>query len=96
MTGWLALAILAVVMALVLFAAAGTIRYWQAWVYLSPLAGVSVLTTSYLLRKDRALLEWRMRGDSTAEKRPAQRRRHLPGFTAYQSRVRHRLVPFVW
>jgi protein-S-isoprenylcysteine O-methyltransferase Ste14 len=71
---WLAVAILAVVMPLVLFGAAGTICYWQAWVYLCLFTGASVLTTSYLLRTDRALLERRMRGGPTAEKRPAQRR----------------------
>jgi hypothetical protein len=53
---WLALAVLAVVMALLLFVPAGTVRYWQAWVYLSIFTGASVLTTVYLMRKDRALL----------------------------------------
>jgi len=32
---WLALAVLAVVMGLLLFGPAGTFHYWQAWVYLS-------------------------------------------------------------
>jgi protein-S-isoprenylcysteine O-methyltransferase Ste14 len=70
---WLALAVLAVVMGLLLFVPAGTVHYWQAWVYLSIFMGASVLTTLYLMRKDRALLERRMRGGPTAERRPAQK-----------------------
>ena len=42
------LAILAVVMSLLLFVPAGTVHYWQAWVYLSIFTGASVLTTVYL------------------------------------------------
>ena len=53
---WLALAVLAVVMGLLLFVPAGTVHYWQAWVYLSIFTGASVLTTLYLMRKDPALL----------------------------------------
>ena len=70
---WFALAALAAVMGLLLFVPAGTVHYWQAWVYLSIFMGASALTTLYLLRKDPALLERRMRGGPTAEKRPAQR-----------------------
>ena len=70
---WLALAVLAGVMALLLFGPAGTVRYWQAWVYLSIFTSASVLTTLYLMRRDPALLERRMRGGPTAEKRPAQK-----------------------
>jgi protein-S-isoprenylcysteine O-methyltransferase Ste14 len=70
---WLALAVLAVVMGLLLFVPAGTVHYWHAWVYLSIFTGASVLTTLYLMRKDRALLERRMSGGPTAEKRPAQK-----------------------
>ena len=70
---WLSLAALAVVMGLLLFVPAGTVRYWQGWVYLSVFMGASALTTLDLLKRDRALLERRMRGGPTAEKRPAQR-----------------------
>jgi protein-S-isoprenylcysteine O-methyltransferase Ste14 len=70
---WLALAALVVVMALLLFVPAGTIRYWQAWVYLSIFTGASVITTLYLMRNDRALLERRMSGGPVAEKRPVQK-----------------------
>ena len=67
------LAFLASAMGLLLFLPAGTVRYWQAWVYLALFFGASVATTLYLARHDRALLERRLRGGPTAEKRPAQR-----------------------
>ena len=70
---WLALVVLAVVMGLLLFVPAGTVRYWQAWVYLSIFTGASFLTTLYLMRKDQALLDRRMSAGPTAEKRPTQK-----------------------
>ena len=70
---WLALAGLAVVMGLLLFVPAGSMRFWQAWVYLSVFVGASVGTTLYLARTDRALLERRMSGGPMAEKRPVQK-----------------------
>jgi protein-S-isoprenylcysteine O-methyltransferase Ste14 len=70
---WVALAGLAVVMGLLLFVPAGTLRFWQAWVYLVIFIGASGLTTRDLTRRDPALLERRMRGGPTAEKRLAQK-----------------------
>jgi protein-S-isoprenylcysteine O-methyltransferase Ste14 len=70
---WFALVALAVVMGLLLFVPAGTIRYWQAWVYLSIFTGASLLTTLYLLKSDPALLARRMSGGPTAEKRTTQK-----------------------
>jgi hypothetical protein len=70
---WVALAVLAAVMGLLLFVPAGTLHYWQAWVYLAIFIGASGLTTRDLARRDPALLERRMRGGPTAEKRPAQK-----------------------
>ena len=70
---WFALAVLAAVMGLLLFVPAGTVHYWQAWVYLAIFTGASALITLDLLRRDRALLERRMSGGPTAEKRPAQK-----------------------
>jgi protein-S-isoprenylcysteine O-methyltransferase Ste14 len=69
---WLALVVLVVVMGLLLFGCAGTVRYWQAWVYLAIFTAASALISLDLMRRDRALLERRMRGGPTAEKRPAQ------------------------
>jgi protein-S-isoprenylcysteine O-methyltransferase Ste14 len=70
---WLALAVLAVAMGLLLFGPAGTVHYWQAWAYLLIFTGASVLITLDLMRKDPALLERRMSGGPTAEKQPAQK-----------------------
>src|SRR5262245_30860045 len=70
---WIALAALPLAMTLLLFVPAGTIRYRQAWAYWSIFIGASVLTTLDLMRNDRALLERRMSGGPTAEKRPAQK-----------------------
>jgi len=70
---WLGLGVLALVTAFVLFVAAGSARYWQAWVYLAVFDGASVLMTLNLMRHDPALLERRMRAGPLAEKRLAQR-----------------------
>ena len=70
---WLSLVGLALVLGLLLFISAGTIHYWQAWVYLSIFTGASLLTTLYLMKKDQALLRRRMRGGPTAEKRRKQK-----------------------
>jgi protein-S-isoprenylcysteine O-methyltransferase Ste14 len=70
---WLALAALAVVMTLLLLVPAGTVRYWQAWVYLSIFFGAAALTTMFLMRNDPALLERRMSGGPIAEKQPTQK-----------------------
>src|SRR5262249_21199480 len=60
-------------MGLLLFIPAGTVHYWQAWVYLSIFSGASALITLGLMRKDPALLERRMKSGPMAEKRPVQR-----------------------
>ena len=70
---WIALTGLAVAMALLIFVPAGTVRYWQAWVFLAVFIGASALTTVDLLVRDPALLERRLSGGPTAEKRPAQK-----------------------
>jgi protein-S-isoprenylcysteine O-methyltransferase Ste14 len=70
---WLALGVLVVGMGLLLFVPAGTVHYGQAWAYLSIFTGASIFTTLYLMKKDPALLERRMHGGPTAEKRPAQK-----------------------
>jgi protein-S-isoprenylcysteine O-methyltransferase Ste14 len=70
---WLSLAILAAIMGLLIFGAAGTVHYWQAWIYLALFFGMSTIITLDLLRRDPALLERRMKGGPTAEQRPQQR-----------------------
>jgi protein-S-isoprenylcysteine O-methyltransferase Ste14 len=70
---WLALIVLTAVMSLLLFVSAGTVHYWQAWVYLSIFMGASALITLYLMRRDPALLGRRMSGGPMAEKQLAQK-----------------------
>jgi protein-S-isoprenylcysteine O-methyltransferase Ste14 len=60
-------------MGLLLFVPAGTVGYWQGWVYLSIFTVASALITLDLMRRDPALLERRMRGGPMAEKRLAQK-----------------------
>lgn len=60
-------------MGLVLFIPAGSVHYWEGWVYLSIFTTASIITTVYLMITDRALLERRMKGGPRAEKRPVQR-----------------------
>jgi uncharacterized membrane protein len=64
---WASLVALTLVMGLLLFVPAGTIRYWQAWVYLAIFTGASVLTSVYLMKKDPALLRRRMSGGPTRQ-----------------------------
>jgi protein-S-isoprenylcysteine O-methyltransferase Ste14 len=60
-------------MALLLFVPAGTAQYCQAWIYLAVFFGASGLITLYLIRKDPALLERRLHGGPTAEKKKTQK-----------------------
>ncbi len=56
-----------------LFGSAWSLRYWQAWAFLAAF-GVSVTAiTLYLLQKDPALLERRMRAGPGAEKEKSQK-----------------------
>jgi protein-S-isoprenylcysteine O-methyltransferase Ste14 len=70
---WLALVVVTVVMCALLFGSAGTIRYWQAWVYVAIFVVASVPTSVYLMKKDPALLARRMRGGPMFEKEGTQR-----------------------
>jgi protein-S-isoprenylcysteine O-methyltransferase Ste14 len=70
---WFSLAVAVLVKGLLVFVPAGTLGYWQAWVYLSIFTGASILTTLYLIRHDPALLERRMKGGPMAERRPTQK-----------------------
>ena len=67
------LAVLLLVMASLLFAAAGTLSYWQAWTFLVVYFAASLAISFYLIRKDPALLARRMSGGPCAEKEPVQR-----------------------
>jgi protein-S-isoprenylcysteine O-methyltransferase Ste14 len=67
------LAVLLLVMASLVFAAAGTLRYWQAWTFLAVYFAASLAITLDLIRNDPALLARRMSGGPFAEKEPAQK-----------------------
>ena len=69
---WLWLIISFVVIGLALFLSAGTINYWQAWVYLAVGAASSVPLTLHII-KDPILLENRTKAGPTAEQRPIQK-----------------------
>lgn len=70
---WLGFAFLAVAMGFLLFLAAGTVRYWQAWGYLAVFFGASLLITLYLMKNDPALLQRRLSGGPSAEKEKTQK-----------------------
>lgn len=61
------------VMAALLFAAAWTLDYWQAWTLLGLYFASSLAITLYLMKKDPRLLARRMKGGPKAEKNPAQK-----------------------
>jgi protein-S-isoprenylcysteine O-methyltransferase Ste14 len=64
---FLGLAFLLVVLGLALFVPAGSLNFWQAWLYLAVFGGSTILITGYLMVKDRDLLERRVRGGPQAE-----------------------------
>jgi protein-S-isoprenylcysteine O-methyltransferase Ste14 len=64
---------LVVAMAALLFIAAGTLDYWQAWTFLAVYFASSVAITLYLVKKDPDLLQRRMRGGPFAEKATSQK-----------------------
>ncbi len=70
---WLGLMFLAVSMSLVLFISAGTVRYWEAWVYLGVFFGATIPITLYLMKYSPALLTRRLSAGPAAEKEKAQK-----------------------
>lgn len=69
---WTWLVSASVIIGLVLFFSAGTIRYWQAWVYLLVIVVCSVPVTLYMIT-DPVLLESRTKIGPAAEQRPIQK-----------------------
>lgn len=69
----ISLVVLIAVLGLLLFGCAGTVAYWQAWVYLGIFFGAALLITLYLAKREPALLERRVRGGPTAEKETSQK-----------------------
>lgn len=62
-----------VVMAALLFLPAGTLRYWQAWLFLAVFVTASTAITVYLAINDPQLLERRMSAGPRAEKEKRQK-----------------------
>jgi protein-S-isoprenylcysteine O-methyltransferase Ste14 len=60
------------VLALALFGSAGSIRFWQALVYLAVFSGCTILITAYLIKYDQRLLASRVKVGPTAETRKSQ------------------------
>lgn len=58
---------LLVVLGLLLFIPAGSLAYWQAWVFLADFGVCVVLITAYLMRNDQGLLERRVEAGPSAE-----------------------------
>ena len=54
-------------MTALLFVPAWTLRYWQAWVFLSVFFGAALAITVYLMKRDPGLLERRIYAGPTAE-----------------------------
>jgi protein-S-isoprenylcysteine O-methyltransferase Ste14 len=73
MKAWIGIIILALIMALLLFLPAGTIHYWQAWVFLAVFFTLSSLITLYLMKNDPELLKRRLKGGFIYEKRKTQK-----------------------
>ncbi len=60
-------------MGLLIFLAAGTLAYWQGWVFLGVFLAVTLVVSLDVYRRDPALLRRRLSGGPTAEKTPRQR-----------------------
>jgi protein-S-isoprenylcysteine O-methyltransferase Ste14 len=56
-----------------LFLPAGTLHYWQAWVFLAVFTILSLYSAVVLFRKNPAVVERRMRAGPKAETRPVQK-----------------------
>ncbi len=67
------LAFLLLVLGLALFLSAGSLSFWQAWVYLAVFAACTVLITLYLMRYDQRLLASRVAAGPVAETQRSQR-----------------------
>jgi protein-S-isoprenylcysteine O-methyltransferase Ste14 len=69
---WLSLVVTFVLIGLALFLTAGTIRYWQAWVYLCVSAASSIPLTLHIVN-DPILRANRSKAGPAAEQRPMQK-----------------------
>ncbi|KVE40269.1 methyltransferase family protein [Burkholderia sp. BDU5] len=61
------------VLAVLIFASAGSMRYWQGWIYWLVFSGATTLLALYFLKHDPALVESRMRVGVRAERELSQK-----------------------
>lgn len=62
------------VLAILIFVGAGSLFYWQGWLFLATFLGCCVWTTQYFLVNNPTLVEQRMNVGPKAEREPAQKR----------------------
>jgi protein-S-isoprenylcysteine O-methyltransferase Ste14 len=68
----LGFAFLMLVLALALFLSAGSLGFWQAWVFLAVFASCTILITAYLFKYDQRLLASRVTAGPVAETQKSQ------------------------
>lgn len=66
-------AVLFAVMAALIFGGAGTLAWWQGWLFMAVYFAWAIGVSVWLFRHDKALLARRMSGGPVAEKEPAQK-----------------------
>lgn len=62
-----------IVLASLLFVSAGTLDYWQAWIFLAVFFSITLAVTLYLMKNDPNLLEKRVEAGPSAEKEGGQK-----------------------
>jgi protein-S-isoprenylcysteine O-methyltransferase Ste14 len=70
---WLGNFFLGLAMGALLFATAGTVHYWQGWLFLAVFVGAAVVITVHLAKHDPALLRRRLAGGPMAEAETSQK-----------------------
>lgn len=70
---WLGMTALLFILWTLLFVSAGTLDFWQAWLYGIVFCGSAALLTSYFLKHDPALVRRRSRSGPIAEREPVQK-----------------------
>ncbi len=69
---FLGFAFLMLCLALAMFLPAGTLSYWQGWLFLAVFAGCTIYITLYLVKYDRRLLAGRVQAGPVAETQKSQ------------------------
>ena len=70
---WPRQAVFTLLYAALLFRTAGTLEYWQGWLFLVAFVGSSIALGFYFVKHDPALVERRMTAGPAAETEPAQK-----------------------